>query len=126
MSKAASAVARKASVAVVAEPNPATKKVGAASGPLDKRLQVKSNADDDDWSKWNIQELRTSMVEDRANLQVSASMHCREREILRQSVKAVALESSLSPPCLSPSFFRQRCVKRTDCCPNKAALRWWI
>jgi hypothetical protein len=74
MSKAASAVARKGSVVVTTEPNLAAKKVGAASGPLDKRLQVKSNAEDDDWSKWNIQELRTSMVEDRANLQASAGL----------------------------------------------------
>ncbi len=70
MSKPAANVARKGSVAVTAvETTAAAKKVGAASGPLDKRLQVKSNTEDDDWSKWNIQELRSSMVEDRANLQ---------------------------------------------------------
>ncbi len=69
MSKAAPAVARKGSVVTAGEAGAVPKKVGAASGPLDKRLQVRSNADDDDWSKWNIQELRTSMVEDRANLQ---------------------------------------------------------
>lgn len=73
MSKAAAGAARKGSVVATGEVGAAPKKVGAASGPLDKRLQVRSNADDDDWSKWNIQELRTSMVEDRANLQVRAS-----------------------------------------------------
>ncbi len=70
MSKPAGNVARKGSAAVTAvETSAVAKKVGAASGPLDKRLQVKSNTEDDDWSKWNIQELRSSMVEDRANLQ---------------------------------------------------------
>ncbi len=70
MSKPAAAAKKAGVVGAAADANAAVKKVGAASGPLDKRLQVKSNADDDDWSKWNIQELRTSMVEDRANLQV--------------------------------------------------------
>jgi hypothetical protein len=57
MSKPAASVARKGVVvAPAAETNAAAKKVGAASGPLDKRLQVKSNTEDDDWSKWNIQE----------------------------------------------------------------------
>ena len=72
MSKATPAVAKKSSVVTAADAGAVPKKVGAASGPLDKRLQVRSNADDDDWSKWNIQELRTSMVEDRANLQARA------------------------------------------------------
>ena len=74
MSKPAAAAAAKKGVAAAADTSNTTKKTGAAAGPLDKRLQVKTNADEDDWSKWNIQELRTSMVEDRANLQASAGM----------------------------------------------------
>jgi len=72
MSKPAAAAAAKKGVAAAADTSNTTKKTGAVAGPLDKRLQVKTNADEDDWSKWNIQELRTSMVEDRANLQASA------------------------------------------------------
>jgi hypothetical protein len=74
MSKPSAAAKKAGAVGAAADANGAVKKVGATSGPLDKRLQVKSNADDDDWSKWNIQELRSSMVEDRANLQVIRRM----------------------------------------------------
>jgi hypothetical protein len=59
MSKPAAAATKKGGAAAATDASSAPKKSGAASGPLDKRLQVKSNTEEDDWSKWNIQELRT-------------------------------------------------------------------
>lgn len=101
MSKPAAAAKKAGAVGAAADASGAVKKVGAASGPLDKRLQVKSNTDDDDWSKWNIQELRSSMVEDRANLQVS------------RRVSRVSCIFSRDRP-------RQLCAKQTASSPNKA------
>ena len=101
MSKPAAAAKKAGVVGAAADANAAVKKVGAASGPLDKRLQVKSNADDDDWSKWNIQELRSSMVEDRANLQVITRT---------QPISCV----------FSRDYPRPLCVKQTASSPSKA------